>query len=83
LTAQARQVLGAHDPVIVPVFSPRSAKILCDQGPFSAPIHAVAMSEATGQPLRILGIARLEIAQTPDAVGMLDALGGILRHPDT
>lgn len=81
LTDDARRALDGARPVILPVFSPRTARIIAEQGPFTAPLQVVALSAAVAAALRPLSPDRLEIAQSPDAAGMLDAMGGILRHP--
>jgi uroporphyrinogen-III synthase len=83
LSSIALQALAGEDPVILPVFSPRTATILAAQGPFHAPLHVVAISDAVARTAIALNPDRLEVAQSPDAGAMLDALGGILRHPRT
>lgn len=79
----AGQVMGGGQPVILPLFSPRTAQIIADQGQFYAPLMVVALSRAVANAALALNPNRLEIAQSPDAVGMLAALGGILRYPRT
>jgi uroporphyrinogen-III synthase len=83
LSKAALQALAGKHPVILPIFSPRTATILAAQGPFAAPLHIVAISDAVAKAAAALTPHRLEIAQSPDAGAMLDALGGILRHPRT
>ena len=46
LSAQAQSALCANDPVIFPLFSPRTSAILSAQGPFSVPVHVLALSDA-------------------------------------
>ena len=46
LSEQARDALAGETPVILPLFSPRTAKLISRYGPFAAPIHAVAISAA-------------------------------------
>lgn len=63
----ALAVLNQTDPVIVPLFSPRTARLFADQGPFRAPIHCVAMSDAVAQEVRDLPVQTLRIAAEPTA----------------
>lgn len=46
LSVQAIQALAAEDPLVVPLFSPRTAHLLAQNGPYRAPIHLIAMSES-------------------------------------
>lgn len=80
LSAEARAVLSAAAPVVVAVFSPRSARLLAaEAGPAPrAPLAAVAISPAAAAPVQALARAGLEVAPTPDAAGMLEALGRVL-----
>lgn len=81
LSVTARQALDKASLVILPVFSPRTAQIIAGQGPFQATIRVVALSQAVAVAAQALNPDRLEIAESPDAVGMQAALRGILRHP--
>lgn len=74
LTAEAQDLLAGHDPVIIPLFSPRSAAILADFGPFAAPLLLAALSPAVAEKAAALAPARLVVADRPDAAGMLTAI---------
>lgn len=78
LTDAARGVLSGQGPVVVPLFSPRTAQILTEQGPFAAPLWVVAMSAAVARAAEGLGAERLHVAGTPDALGMLDGVGTLI-----
>ena len=79
LTQQARDALTGADPVLITVFSPRSARLFVAQaGGMTAPAQAVAISAAAAEPLAALMPGRVSVAQTPDAPGMLAALGRVL-----
>lgn len=79
LTSGVRDVLERADPVVVAVFSPRSARIFAAQaGTVAAPLQVVAISAAAAVPMAALGPAGVEVAATPDAPGMLEALGRAL-----
>ncbi|MDX1779836.1 MAG: uroporphyrinogen-III synthase [Thalassovita sp.] len=74
LTAEARAALNGELPVIVPLFSPRSAKIFARQQAGTAPILIAAMSDAVIDGLGNLPVTRLERAETPDADAMIAAI---------
>lgn len=75
LSPEARRVLDAAKPVIVPLFSPRSVSILAQQGPFAAPLAIVAISSAVAQAAQVLRPAHLIEAETPDAAAMRKGVG--------
>lgn len=75
LAAAARAALGAHNTVIVPLFSPRSAQLFRQAaGRPVAPLELVAISPAAAEPLADWPGTRLSIARHPEAGAMLDAL---------
>ena len=78
LNIAARDVLRGKRPVVLPIFSPRSAVLLAEQGPFAAPVWIVAISKAVAEAAERIGAARLEVAGSPDAAGMLDAIEKII-----
>lgn len=74
LSPDALAVLNGENPVILPIFSPRSAAQLVQQGPFSAPLVVVAMSDAVASEAAALAPARLVVAEKPDAGSMVAAI---------
>ena len=74
LSSEAVDLLNCQNPVILPIFSPRSAAQLVQQGPFSAPLIIVAMSDAVAGEAAALGPARLIVADKPDARSMVAAI---------
>lgn len=77
LSMPARAALTGGEPVLLPVFSPRSAKLLVAEmtgAGVRAPLHFVAISAAAAAPLRQIPARGLTIASTPDAAGVLDAM---------
>lgn len=81
LTAQANGLLMQSAPVIVPLFSPRSARLFILQrsfGAFSAPLWLAAFSPAVAQVAAELGPDRLQVAATPDAAAMLNAISALI-----
>lgn len=76
LTEEALRILGTDSPVIVPLFSPRSARLLHQAlgGPPRAPLWIVAISANAAAAAQALGPARLNIARHPDGENMLHAV---------
>ncbi|WP_411891212.1 uroporphyrinogen-III synthase [Yoonia sp. SDW83-1] len=70
LSAAAMRALSGEKPVVLPLFSPRTVTILSDQGPFTAPLHIVAISDAA---LPDLSAASVHIAAGPTGDAMLAA----------
>ncbi|WP_374635667.1 uroporphyrinogen-III synthase [Paracoccus sp. (in: a-proteobacteria)] len=76
LSDAARQALAGRVPVILPLFSPRSAGLLSEQAMDArAPLWLVPISPAAAARWQA-GQARMLVADTPDA-------GGILRAVET
>lgn len=77
LSQEARAVLGAAFPVILPVFSPRSADMLAvalAQTGVTAPLVIVAFSPAVAGRLIDAGLTPRLVASHPDARSMLAAI---------
>ncbi len=72
LTAEAQAVLAGDTPVILPLFSPRSAALL-GGGPIAAPVYVVGMSKAIIQELQ-LECVYCHVTERPDNVSMSAAL---------
>lgn len=81
LTDRARALLAGDAPVVVPLFSPRSADLLAAQGPFTAPLLVAAISPAAAARASALRPDRLETALRPDAAAMMEALALLIHHP--
>ncbi|WP_171006885.1 uroporphyrinogen-III synthase [Shimia litoralis] len=90
LTQNAIEILNGNIPVVLPLFSPRSARLIAKLGPFLAPVHAVAISADTAQGVDALSLKTCDIAGAPDAKSMiatirqtLDAACRIVTDEDT
>ncbi|EIE50131.1 uroporphyrinogen-III synthase [Salipiger aestuarii] len=82
LSAQAQQALGGNSPVILPLFSVRSAAQFARTaqiGPRRAPLIVAAISAEVAEALGALYVNRLEIPARPDAEHMQDAVIGLLK----
>ena len=80
LSEDAIAALTGVDPIIFPLFSPRTAAILSQQGPFAAPVTVVAISEAVQDALDPAYAAQAVIAEKPDAVAMREATLGVIER---
>ena len=67
--------------MVVPLFSPRSARLFAAEwSRLAAPraaLHVVAISQAVADGLGLVPIRSLRVAPTPDQRGMLFALGQV------
>ncbi|MDZ4094488.1 MAG: uroporphyrinogen-III synthase [Paracoccaceae bacterium] len=81
LTAEATVVLQGFGPVIVPLFSPRTAQLLkvqLRQLSAKAPLWIAALSPSVAEAFAPDGAALLAVASRPDALGMLEALESLI-----
>lgn len=76
LTPEARAALDGDRPIVVPLFSPRTAEIFALYGPFDGSVHVVAMSPAVAEAVTGLTLAGLDIAASPTGA---DMAGTVLR----
>ncbi|SFR55058.1 uroporphyrinogen-III synthase [Yoonia tamlensis] len=73
LTENAKTSLNGTAPVVLPLFSARTATILQEQGPFHAPLHIVVMSKQIEQVVNGLNAQSVRIAARPDGDAMTQA----------
>lgn len=79
LSPEAEALLGAKNPLLVPLFSPRSARLFAEAAVAArAPLWVAAISPAVAAASAETGAARMQIAQAPDAESMLDALASLI-----
>lgn len=79
LTTAACGLLSGEDPVILPLFSPRSARLLAAALPVPhAPLHPVAISANTRDALPAALAARCGLADRPEAAALLQAIGRLI-----
>lgn len=72
--AEAQAALAGTDPVIVPLFSPRSARHFADIFDGSAPLYLAAISAAAAEPVENMGHRALVVAERPDGAAMAAAV---------
>ena len=76
LTGEAMALLRQPGPVILPLFSPRSAELMAKAAPsVLADLHLVAMSTAVADAALAIAHRSLHIAARPEAAAMLDGVG--------
>jgi len=76
LNHAADTVLAGGDPVIVPLFSPRTARQFANLVTGRAPLYLAALSEAVGNQVKALKYQELSVSQYPNA----DAMAQIIGH---
>ena len=75
LTLQARALLAARDPVLVPLFSPRAAALAAvEMRGRHCPLWLAAFSPAVAEAAALLNADRVVTSVRPDTGAMLDAL---------
>lgn len=71
LTRDALQALTSQTPVVLPLFSPRTADLIACRP--TCPLTIVAMSEAVAEQAARLGPQRVVVAQSPNSADMIAA----------
>jgi uroporphyrinogen-III synthase len=81
-TQAALDVLAGTDPIVLPLFSPRSALLI--PAVEQAPVHVIAMSQAVAAEVADLGADTVTVAESPNFEAMLAAtcrrLDSLLRR---
>ncbi len=80
LRAEGVEILRRPGIVLVPLFSPRSARLFAAALParFAAELHLVVMSAAVAMAAEDVACASIEIAERPDAAAMVEAVARVL-----
>ena len=78
LNDQALAYLAGAEPVIVPLFSPRTAQLFAATAP-KAPLYIAALSPTVAQALGQLPRQMLSVADRPDAAALLQALVPLIK----
>ena len=79
LNAEARALMSGDQPVIIPLFSPRSAAQLSQDWSGVAPIHGVALSPAVALAAKNLEWVTLNTTSSPDLKAMVTSVIDTLR----
>lgn len=80
LSAEAVALFHEDGPIVIPIFSPRSATLLANGLPATprAPLWVAAISPAAAAAATALGPARIVTAAAPDSGNMLHAVAALL-----
>jgi len=78
LHAMALKALAGPNPVVLPLFSARSADLFFAAAPENACLYVAAISDAVARHVPNGRAERLLVAKTPDAKGITDALKQLL-----
>ena len=86
LNQQAQRLMARNSPIIIPIFSPRSAQLLIKQMQPSEHSHIVAISRAAAEVFSLLPDVKYSIAEAPNYKAMLQRVlellkDGILLEP--
>ena len=82
LSAAAQALLAGGAPVLVPVFSPRTARLLAgDLARARAPLGLAAISPAVARELPVQSAGKVAVAARADAAAVLDVLAELADSP--
>lgn len=79
LSQAARLRLRGQDPVIFPLFSPRTSTILASMGAFDALAHGVALSKAVKDAMDTAQFADVRVAMEPTGAAMVFSVVEVLK----
>ncbi|MGO4914642.1 uroporphyrinogen-III synthase [Pseudogemmobacter sp. W21_MBD1_M6] len=80
LTSEARNAIQGERVVVLPLFSPRTARLFFEQvGIARAPTHVVAMSSAVAFEVDLNAVLRCVVAELPTSGAMIKAIAGVMR----
>ncbi|MEQ9260087.1 MAG: uroporphyrinogen-III synthase [Roseovarius sp.] len=82
LNPAALALLSGNQPFILPLFSPRSARLVFSNAQVAAPLHIAAMSENVAQAVPHGAASRLLIAPEPSFEAMLEAIVALASGPN-
>ncbi len=79
LTEEALTAIKGERPVILPLFSPRSARLFFEQAHVSAPLWVVSISEDVHRIAKSYGAFRQIVANQPVGAAMCAAVAGLYQ----
>lgn len=82
LDPTALSLLEGRNPLVIPLFSPRSARLFLEAAPGPAPLHIAAISRNTAETVPTGRAASIHIAETPTAEAMLDLIEDLASGPN-
>ena len=79
LSPQALASFKRGKPVILPLFSPRTAQLLMAQDVPLEHSHMIALSEAVGEPFKDIKLSSLTVAEAPNSDSVLNSLISVFQ----
>lgn len=77
---QATALLHGETQVIIPLFSPRSARLFCNlYSDIAAPVHIMAISKATADAVTTEVATKIDIAAQPDGDNMKKMVADLIK----
>lgn len=80
MSTEAQTALSGNQPVVAPLFSPRTAELFAASGPMTCPLYLAAMSDAVADPLRKLDTKALMVSDEPSVPAMRRAVAELLSR---
>ncbi|MEM8731191.1 MAG: uroporphyrinogen-III synthase [Pseudomonadota bacterium] len=80
LSRAAHSALSGSCPVILPIFSPFSARALLQGQIFAAPLHVIALSDAVAEAFHDIDMHSLHVCDNPTREAMETALRATIRQ---
>ncbi|SDD62676.1 uroporphyrinogen-III synthase [Ruegeria marina] len=80
LSSEAASALAGTSPVVLPLFSPRTARQFADMALPNAPLFMVALSDAVREPVEKMVNSKVITASRPDADAMREAVEMLVRQ---
>ena len=78
LSDRAKTVLAGNRPVILPLFSPRTAAQFVAEAAPNAPVLVAALSESVAKPLENINFTSLVIAEEPNSPSMICSVARLI-----
>lgn len=82
LTQEALIALNGSDPVLAPLFSPRTARQFANQHVGGAPLHLAALSSAVAKSVKHLKSISIIVSPTPNSTAMAQLVGQMIESAD-
>ncbi len=83
LSDAAKTAILRESPVIVPLYSPRTARQFCTEAKSARALHLVCLSDAVREEVKAIGVLSVSVASQPNGRSMLQALQNVLRRVET
>jgi uroporphyrinogen-III synthase len=79
-SAETNEALASNFPLLVPLFSPRTARVFADQYSGRSPLHIIALSGDVANPIRGLDCKTLTVCERPTRNFMVGAVQKVIAN---